>query len=156
MSSVNRVILIGNLGKDPEAKHFDNGGTIVQFPLATKDTFKNRDGDKVERTEWHNISVRFPKLAEVCEKYLRKGHKIYLEGSLRTRQYEEGGSTRYFTEVIMENMTMLTTRAEAEAMAQNQGNPAPAASSSPSATSTPPPKGPEMESNLQDDDDLPF
>lgn len=150
MSSVNRVILIGNLGKDPESKHFDNG-MIVKFPIATTETYTNRNNEKVERTEWHNIFVGRPKLAEICEKYLRKGHKIYLEGSLRTRQYEEGGVTKYFTEVHMDNMTMLTTRAEAEAMAQqNQGSPASAASS------TPPQKAPEMESNLQDDDDLPF
>ena len=108
--SLNKVMLIGNLGKDPEVRTFERGGMLVKFPLATSETFTNREGQRTEQTEWHNIVVRFKGLAEICEKYLRKGSKIFLEGKIRTRQWEENGTTRYITEILMESMTMLDSR----------------------------------------------
>lgn len=110
MSSVNKVILIGNLGKDPEVKYLEGGIANAKFPLATGETWKDRTtGEKKERTEWHNI-VLWRGLAEVAEKYLKKGDKVFIEGKIQTRSYEKDGIKRYFTEIIGENMTMLTPK----------------------------------------------
>ena len=107
MSGVNKVILIGNLGKDPEVKHLESGATVANFPLATTESYKNKNGEKVDQTEWHNIAL-WRGLAEVAEKYLNKGKQIYLEGRIRTRSYEDKeGNKKYFTEIIGNNMTML-------------------------------------------------
>lgn len=103
-------MLIGNLGKDPEVRTFENGGMLVKFPLATSETYNNREGQRVEQTEWHNIVVRNKGLADVCERYLRKGSKIFVEGRIRTRQWDDKGVTRYTTEIQMDNMTMLSGR----------------------------------------------
>lgn len=103
-------MLIGNLGKDPEVRTFENGGMLVKFPLATSETYTNREGQRVEQTEWHNIVVRNKGLADVCERYLRKGSKIFVEGRIRTRQWDDKGVTRYTTEIQMDNMTMLSGR----------------------------------------------
>ncbi len=100
--SVNKVILIGNLGKDPEARSFQNGGKVVNFTLATSETWNDRSsGERKEKTEWHNIVIRNEKLAELAEKYLKKGSKVYLEGSIQSRKYEVSGQERYITEVIV-------------------------------------------------------
>jgi len=126
--SVNKVILLGNLGKDPEVKMFEGGGKIVRFSLATAENYTNRNGEKVEHTEWHNVTVGRKGLADICEKYLRKGHKIYAEGRLRTRSWQDAdGNTKYSTEIQLENMTMLTTRDEAAKMGGNpiQSDPVP-------------------------------
>lgn len=106
---VNKVILIGNLGKDPEVVNFDNGVKKASFSLATNDSYKNREGQEVDRTEWHNI-VMWRGLAEVAEKYLRKGSQVYIEGSLRTRSYEKDGQKRYITDIECTEMTMLGGR----------------------------------------------
>ncbi len=107
MNGVNKVILIGNLGKDPDVKHLESGATVTNFPLATTESYKNKNGEKVEQTEWHNI-VLWRGLAEVAEKYLKKGNQIYLEGRIRTRSYEDKeGNKKYITEIMGNNMTML-------------------------------------------------
>lgn len=118
MSSVNKVILVGNLGKDPEIKTFDSGNQVANFPLATSEKFKNRDGELQEETEWHNITM-FGKKAELAEQYLRKGSKIYVEGKLRTRSYQDNdGNTRYITEIKTDSFAFLdgVTKSEPESI----------------------------------------
>lgn len=111
MSGVNKVILIGNLGKDPEVKYLENNVAVAKFPLATSETWKDRTtGEKKEHTEWHNI-VLWRGLAEVVEKYLKKGQKVYIEGKLKTRSWEDkDGNKRYTTEIVADNMTMLSPK----------------------------------------------
>ena len=106
--SINKVILIGNLGKDPEVRHLESGAAVCNFSIATGETYKDKNsGEKVTHTEWHNI-VLWRGLAEVAEKYLKKGAKIYIEGKLRTRSWQDQeGNTRYATEILGDNMTML-------------------------------------------------
>lgn len=107
MSGVNKVILVGRLGKDPEVRHLENGATVANFSIATSETYKDRQtGERREQTEWHNV-VLWRGLAEVAEKYVKKGDMIYVEGKLRTRSWEKDGVTRYTTEVVGDNMTML-------------------------------------------------
>ncbi len=107
MAGVNKVILIGNLGKDPEVRHLDNGASVANFSIATTESYKDRNtGQRVDQTEWHNI-VLWRGLAEVAEKYLKKGDSVYIEGKLRTRSWEKDGVTRYTTEVVGDQMTML-------------------------------------------------
>jgi single-strand DNA-binding protein len=106
MSGVNKVILVGNVGKDPEVKHLEGNVAVAKFTLATSEVYKNRDGQRVEQTEWHNI-VLWRGMAEVAEKYVRKGKQLYIEGKIHTRTYEEGNVKKYFTEIIADSMTML-------------------------------------------------
>ncbi len=107
MSGVNKVILIGNLGTDPEVRTLESGAKVANFNIATNEVYKDKNGDKQERTEWHRI-VMWRGLAEIAEKYLKKGNKIFLEGRLRTRQWEDkDGVTKYTTEVYGDNMLML-------------------------------------------------
>lgn len=104
---INKVILIGNVGKDPEVKHLDNGMVIANFPLATSETYRNKENNKVTTTEWHNI-VLFKGQAEVAEKYVKKGDPLYIEGRIRTRSWEDKeGNKRYTTEIVGNNMQML-------------------------------------------------
>lgn len=107
--SVNKVILIGNVGKDPEVRHLENGATVANFSIATSETYKDKNtGQKVENTDWHDIVV-WRGLAEVVEKYVRKGHKIYVEGKLKKRSWQDKeGNTRYTTEVLADELTMLS------------------------------------------------
>lgn len=110
MSGVNKVILVGRLGKDPEIRNLENGASVANFTMATSETYKDKTtGDKKEVTEWHNI-VLWRGLAEIAAKYLHKGDMIYVEGKLRTRSWEKEGQTRYTTEIIGDNMTMLSTQ----------------------------------------------
>lgn len=137
--SVNKVILMGNVGKDPDIRVFDNGGVTAQFPLATtKRGFKTKDGREIpERTEWHNI-VLSNGLAKVAEQYVKKGDKLYIEGELRTRSYEGNNGVKHFiTEVYGYDMEMLTPKKDGQSSGQQQ-----------SGAPTPPPPNP--------DDDLPF
>lgn len=119
-NGVNKVILLGNLGKDPEVHNFENGVKKVSFSLATTETFKNKEGQRVQQTEWHNIVV-WRGLAETAEKWLHKGDTIYLEGKLKTRDYEVNGVKKYITEVLVDNMTMVGSRRETSAP-PSQGN----------------------------------
>lgn len=137
--SVNKVILMGNVGKDPDVKTFEKGGCVAQFPLATtKRGFKTRDGKEIpERTEWHNI-VLSNGLAKIAEQYVKKGDKLYIEGELRTRSYEDNNGVKHFiTEVYGYDMEMLTSKKEGQSNGQQQ-----------SSAPTPPPPSPQ--------DDLPF
>ncbi|HNS17772.1 MAG TPA: single-stranded DNA-binding protein [Bacteroidales bacterium] len=120
MAGINRVILIGNLGRDPEVRHLDNGLVKASFSLATTETFKGKDGNPTDHTEWHNI-VLWRRLAENAEKYLRKGSQIYLEGKIRTRKWEDkDGNTRYTTEIEGNSMIMLGARRDQEAPATSE------------------------------------
>lgn len=119
--TLNKVMLIGHLGDDVKMHYFEGGNSIGRFPLATNESYVNKQtGERVTNTEWHNIVVR-NKAAEICEKYLSKGDRIYVEGRLKTRQWQgEDGNTRYSTEIQVTDFTFLTTKGET----QNQGNPA--------------------------------
>lgn len=138
--SVNKVILMGNLGKDPEVKQFENGGVVAQFTLATtKKGFKTKEGKEIpDRTEWHNIVLQNG-LAKVAEQYLKKGDKLYVEGELRTRSYEDAnGVKRHVTEIYASSMEMLTQKKDGQSSGSQHGSAA-----------TPPPPDPDAE-------DLPF
>lgn len=112
MASLNKVILIGNLGKDPEIRTTTTGQSIATFSIATGEKFKNRSGEWEERTEWHNV-VLWGKLAETARDYLHKGKQVYIEGKLQTRKWEgKDGHDRYTTEVIGERMQMLGNKGE--------------------------------------------
>jgi single-strand DNA-binding protein len=102
--SVNKVILVGNLGKDPETRSFQNGGKVCNFSIATSESWKDKStGEKQERTEWHNVAVHSEGLAGVAERFLRKGSKVYIEGQLRTRKWQDqSGNDRYSTEVVLQ------------------------------------------------------
>lgn len=108
--SLNKVMLIGNTGDEVKMHYFDNGGCVGRFPLATNETFTNRNGERITNTEWHNIVVR-DKAAEVCEKYLKKGDKIYIEGKIKTRKWvDEKGIERYSTEIQCREFTFLSVK----------------------------------------------
>ena len=116
--SVNKVILVGNLGKDPESRTFANGGKVVSFSVATSENWRDRNsGERKEKTEWHNVSIFSEGLAKVAEQYLRKGSKVYLEGQLETRKWQDqSGNDRYTTDVVLRNfnsaMVLLDSRGE--------------------------------------------
>lgn len=101
MAGVNKVILVGRLGRDPEVRNFQNGGKVVNLRLATSERYKDRDGNQQEKTEWHSVAIFNEKLGEIAEKYLTKGSEVYIEGQLETRKYESGGVEKYSTEVVL-------------------------------------------------------
>ncbi len=145
MSGINKVILVGHLGKDPEVRHLDSGVSVATFPLATSETY-NKDNKRVEQTEWHNI-VMWRGLADIASKHLHKGKLVYIEGKLRTRHFEDKEKVkRYFTEVVADNFTMLGRKTDFE----------------PSEIQTETSKGPEKihdeysKGNEHLEDDLPF
>jgi single-strand DNA-binding protein len=110
MAGVNKVILVGNLGKDPEVRNLENGATVANFTMATSETYKDKTtGEKKVITEWHNI-VLWRGLADIAAKYLHKGDQVYIEGKLRTRSWEKEGVTRYTTEIVGDNMTLLGSK----------------------------------------------
>lgn len=146
MAGVNKVILVGNLGKDPEVMTFDNGVKKASFSLATSESYKNKEGQRVDQTEWHNI-VLWRGLADVAERFLKKGNQVYIEGKIKTRSYEQDGQKRYITEIYGDNMTMLGRREEGnDGGYQNQGQSQPTAQPQPQSE-------PEVDTP---DDDLPF
>ncbi len=106
--SVNKVILVGNLGRDPEVRHLENGAVVSNFSLATSESYKDRNsGELVTNTDWHNI-VLWRGLAEIAEKYLKKGDKVYIEGKIRSRSYQDQeGVTKYITEIVGDNLVMM-------------------------------------------------
>ena len=114
--TVNKVILVGNLGKDPEVRSFQNGGKVVNLTLATSETWNDRtSGERKERTEWHKVVIKNEKIGEIAEKYLRKGAKVYIEGTLETRKWQDqSGQDKFTTEVVVGayrgEMTMLSGR----------------------------------------------
>lgn len=150
MSGINKVILVGHLGKDPEVRHLDGGVTVASFPLATSETY-NKDGRKIEQTEWHNI-VMWRGLADIASKYLQKGKLVYIEGKLRTRHFEDKeGHKKYTTEIVAENFTMLGRKTDFEnGNANGDGN----STSSQDAAKQESPV--DFSAEAQADDDLPF
>jgi len=153
MSGVNKVILVGNLGKDPEVRHLESGVAVASFSLATSESYKDRNsGEKKTVTEWHNV-VLWRGLAEVAEKYLHKGDQVYIEGRLRTRSWEGENGTRYTTEIICDNMTMLGNRKSGEGEYQASPEPKATESEQPAA-----PAADKIPEKIQADepDDLPF
>jgi single-strand DNA-binding protein len=141
---VNKVILVGNLGKDPETKYMPSGDAVCNFSLATTDSWKDKtSGEKVEKTEWHNI-VAFKRTAEIAGEYLRKGSQVYIEGKLKTRKWQDkNGNDRWTTEIEARDMQMLGARG---------GN---AGMGAPAAQAAPPPAAP-AQSGDQFEDDIPF
>jgi len=141
MSGVNKVILVGRLGKDPEVKHLESGAVVANFSMATSEKWTDKSSGEVkETTEWHNVVI-WKGLAEVVEKYVKKGDQIYIEGKLTTRSWEKDGVKRYTTEIIGKNMVMLGG-------GNTNSNPAPASAPTP-----------QEESHISDNeatDDLPF
>ena len=119
--TLNKVMLIGHLGDEVKMHYFEGGNSIGRFPIATNETYTNKQtGEKVTNTDWHNVVVR-NKAAEICEKYLSKGDKVYVEGRLKNRQWQgEDGNTRYTTEVHVQDFTFLSTKKESMANAQSQ------------------------------------
>ncbi|MFN2442529.1 MAG: single-stranded DNA-binding protein [Thermoanaerobaculia bacterium] len=140
-SSINKVILIGRLGRDPEVKSTPSGTTVAKFSIATDEKFTDRNGERQERTEWHNI-VAWAKLAEICGQYLKKGKLVYIEGSLRTDSWDdkETGVKKYRTEIVARDMQMLDRKGDDEGGGGGRSTGAGAASA-----------GPDVE-----DDDVPF
>lgn len=110
--SVNKVILVGNVGKDPEVRYLESNTAVCNFSLATSETYKNKAGEKVTTTEWHNI-VMWRGLAEIAEKFVKKGTQLYIEGKIRTRSYDDkDGNKRYITEILADNMQMIGKRSD--------------------------------------------
>lgn len=148
--SVNKVILVGNVGKDPEVRHLDSGVSVANFPLATSESYVAKNGDKVTTTEWHNI-VLWRGLAEVAEKYVTKGRQLYIEGRIRTRSYDDkDGNKRYITEIYGDVMQMLGSRDS-----QQGGNASSQNDNSQSSASDISQQEPEPD-DTDVDDDLPF
>jgi single-strand DNA-binding protein len=152
MASVNKVILVGRLGKDPEIRSTPGGTTVAKFTIATDERFTDRSGEKQERTEWHNI-VAWSKLAEICGQYLRKGKLVYIEGSIRTDSWEdkESGQKKYRTEIIANTMQMLDRRGDEEGGGGGGGSYSGGGGGSRKSSSSPSSR-PEMD----DDDEVPF
>jgi single-strand DNA-binding protein len=151
--SVNKVILVGNVGKDPEIRHLDTGVAVANFPLATSETYTAKNGEKVSTTEWHNI-VLWRGLAEVAEKYVTKGRQLYIEGRIRTRSYDDkDGNKRYITEIYGDTMQMLGTKADDNRQGAGQYNQN--QNTAGAATSVPMANEPEID-EPGGDEDLPF
>jgi single-strand DNA-binding protein len=143
--SVNKVILIGNLGQDPELRYTSAGVAVATFTLATNESWKDQDGNTQERTQWHNL-VAWRKLAEICGEYLKKGSRIYVEGRLQYRNYDDkNGVKRYVTEIVIDQMMML----DSKGASHSNG-------SSSAASTAPSPSQPQEESGPEKADDLPF
>lgn len=150
--SINKVILIGRLGKDPEVKYTPSGAPVAKFSLATDEVFKDRTGEQQRRTEWHNIVV-WNKLAEICGEYLTKGKQVYIEGSIRSRQWEDqSGNKRTAYEIVARDMKMLGSKGDTERVAAAAGTASPSERAPMDRTAAPePPSDAEIT-----DDDVPF
>lgn len=148
MAGVNKVILVGNLGKDPETRYMPSGGAVTSITVATSETWKDKNtGEKKEKTEWHNVSF-FNRLAEVAGQYLKKGSKVYVEGSLQTRKWQDkNGQDRYTTDIKGSTMQMLDSRGGGSA----EFSPAASKPSNFSSAPAQPTGGPDAF-----DDDIPF
>ena len=157
---INKVILIGNLGRDPETRYAQNGGAVTNFSVATSESWRDRtSGENQERTEWHNV-VCFARLAEIAGEYLRKGSKVYIEGSLRTTSWEQDGQKKYRTEIMARELQMLDSRGGGGG--GGMGAPMDQSSNAPSGFGggNQPPPMPSNAPTLSDDtdfeDDIPF
>jgi len=126
MASLNKAIIIGNLGKDPEVRFMPNGDAVCNFSIATTESYKDKNGDKQEKTEWLNITM-YRKLAEIAGKYLKKGSQVYLEGKITTRKWQDKeGNDRYTTEIVCDEMKMLGGKPEGQQQQQAPRQAAPA------------------------------
>lgn len=152
MAGINKVILVGNLGKDPDTFTFEGGAKKVSFSLATTEQYKDSKGEKQKITEWHNI-VCWRGLADIAEQFLRKGMQVYLEGKIRTRSWEDNGTKKYITEIVADNFQMLGSRADNESLGQNnpQNKQSNTSNTTPLQSETP-----AVTNQAQEDDDLPF
>lgn len=153
---VNKVILVGNLGKDPELRYTGSGTAVCNFSLATNESYKDSNGETVERTEWHNLVV-WSRLAEICNEYLRKGSQAYFEGSLQTRSYDDkDGNKKYITEIKVKEMMMLSGRDSGSGFSDSDSY----ESGSKSRSSSPAPAKAAVAAGddytFEPDDDLPF
>jgi single-strand DNA-binding protein len=147
MASVNKVILVGRLGKDPELKYTQSGDAVANFSIATDETWKDQSGEKQQRTEWHNI-VAWKKLADICGEYVKKGQQVYIEGKLQTRKWEDQeGNTKYKTEIVANNLVMLGKK-EDNGGGSYEGEERASKKRAPSATS--------VDDGGITDDDIPF
>ena len=162
MAGVNKVILVGNLGKDPEIRAMDSGRKVANFPLATTETYKDRDGNRQEQTEWHNIVFWGP-VADTIERYLKKGSQIYVEGRIRTRTYQDkDNQTRYITEIMGQNLTMLGGGGRSEGSggdygsSQSSGSQDSGGYQKSAGQSSSQPQTTSFNSGGGDEDDLPF
>lgn len=153
--TLNKVMLIGHLGDEVKMTYFEGGGCIGRFPIATNESYTNRQtGERVTTTEWHNVVVR-NKAAEVCEKYLKKGDKIYVEGRIKTRKWQDdSGADRYATEIQVQDFTFLTPKSEQQGAAQNSGQPQSTSAQQPQQPMHNPPQP--QQPQVEEDDDLPF
>lgn len=155
MASLNKVMLIGNLARDPEIRHMPNGDAVANFSIATSENWKDKNGQKQERTEWHNI-VLYRRQAEVAAEWLKKGSSVYIEGRLQTRKWQDkqSGQDRYTTEIIGDQMQMLGGRGATQNDYQSQ----PQASGPPSQPRTPAARPATQRPQVDDfaDDDIPF
>jgi single-strand DNA-binding protein len=153
--SVNKVILVGRLGKDPETRYMTNGEAVTNATLATSENWKDKAGEKQEKTEWHNL-VFYRRLAEVAGEYLKKGSQVYVEGKIQTRKWQdkETGKDRYTTEIIVNEMQMLGSKSGGGSFEVVENQSAPAARSAPAAK---PAAAPAAKGNFDNfDDDIPF
>jgi len=131
MAGVNKVILIGNLGADPETRYAPSGTAVTNFRIATTENWTNKEGSKETRTEWHRI-VAFGKLAEICGEYLSKGRQVYIEGKIQTRSWDDrDGNKKYMTEIVANTMQMLGSARDAQAATGGNGGGAPPATDNP-------------------------
>lgn len=117
--TTNKVFLIGNLGDDIKIHHFDEQNCIGRFPIATTESYISRTGERITETEWHNITTR-NKLAELCERYLKKGDKVFVEGRIKTRKWDDNGQTRYTTEIVANSIEFLTPKTDSDTKMSNQ------------------------------------
>lgn len=153
---INKVTLIGRLGKDPEVRRFDNNSSVCNFTVATSESYTDKEGNRIEQTEWHNLAIWRKGLVDVAEKFLKKGHLVYIEGKLRTRNWDDqDGNKRYTTEVVVDNFKMLERR-------ENAGGPSDSSySSNTSSPEAPPSNMMSGNGNVNNEeneinDDLPF
>jgi len=162
MAGINKVILVGNLGKDPEVRHLEGGTVVANFPIATSESYTDKSGQRVTQTEWHNV-VFWRRQAEIAEKYLSKGRQVYIEGKLRTRNWQDrDGNTRYTTEVVGDVLQLLGSRPDDaggsntnQSSGQNPGNETAHTSSNAASAASPAKQEPELAPGTPEDD-LPF
>lgn len=156
MAGVNKVILVGRLGKDPEVRNFQNGGKVVSLRVATSERFKDREGVQQEKTEWHQVSIFNEKIGEIAEKYLKKGSEVYLEGQIETRKYNDAqGVEKFSTEIVLRQfrgeLTLIGGRGNGGDASDSQDEaPARSGGSTKAAPAAKAPKKPDL------DDDIPF
>lgn len=162
MASVNKVILVGNLGRDPEVRYTPNGDAVANYSIATTETWKDKNGMRQEKTEWHNV-VMYRRLAEIAGEYLKKGSQVYIEGRLQTRKWQDKqGNDRYTTEIVADHMQMLGQRDGGGASDRRGGSrqdyhPAPSKGEGREQEPRQEPKPPGPAANFDDmDDDIPF